>query len=100
MNNPFLTDDEDFYIEGEDPIEAEDSVGLNRDLAGVPLINSEIDFAELGLDDVAYVKAVTINGRPGFTIHAADGTPMAMTNDHDLAIAAVIQNDLLPMSVH
>lgn len=92
--------DDDFFIDGEEPIDGEGDLRPGMDLAGIPLINSEIDLASVGLDDVAYVKPVLINGMPGFTIHAADGTPMAMTNDRKMAFAAVIQNDLDPVSVH
>jgi hypothetical protein len=92
--------DDDYFIDGEEPIEDEGDLRPGTDVAGIPLVNSEIDLVALGLNDVAYVKAVLINGMPGFTIHAADGTPMAMTNDRKMAFAAVIQNDLDPVSVH
>lgn len=65
-----------------------------------PVIHSEIDLANWGINDVAYVKSATINGQSGFTIHAADGTTVALATDKELAIAAVIQNDLQPVSLH
>jgi hypothetical protein len=57
-------------------------------------------FAQLGLADIAYVKPVTVNDEHGFAIHAADGTPMGMVRDRDVAMAAVRQHDLEPVSVH
>jgi hypothetical protein len=61
---------------------------------------SEQQLAALGVSHIAYVKPVMVNGVLGFAIHAADGTPMAVTENRDVAIAAVMQHDLLPVSVH
>lgn len=58
------------------------------------------DFAALGLNIVAFVKPIEIEGEAAFGIHAADGTPMAVVSDHELAFAAIRQNDLEPVSVH
>ena len=54
----------------------------------------------LGMNDVAYVKLVDEDGTKGFSIHAADGTKMAVLPDRDLAFAVVRQNDMEPVSVH
>jgi len=54
----------------------------------------------LGVSHIAYVKAVMVNGVQGFAIHAADGTPMAVAGNRDVAIAAVVQHEMLPLSVH
>ncbi len=56
--------------------------------------------ASLGVQHIAYVKPVLVNGIQGFAIHAADGTPMGMAGNRDVAIAAVVQHELLPLSVH
>ncbi|HVC60761.1 MAG TPA: DUF1150 family protein [Acetobacteraceae bacterium] len=61
---------------------------------------SQEQFAQLGMTHVAYVKPVIINGTTGFAIHAADGTPMAMATDRDVAIAAIVQHEMLPALVH
>jgi hypothetical protein len=61
---------------------------------------SEQQLAALGVSQIAYVKPVTVNGVQGFAIHAADGTPMAVAGDRDVAIAAVVQHEMLPLSVH
>jgi len=55
---------------------------------------------QLGVAQIAYVKPVVMNGASGFAIHAADGTPMALTEDRDVAIAAILQREMLPVSVH
>lgn len=61
---------------------------------------SPTDLASLGLNNIAFVKPVLVEGEPAFGIHAADGTPMAIMAAHDLAFAAIRQNDLEPVSVH
>jgi hypothetical protein len=61
---------------------------------------SEQQLAALGVSQIAYVKAVMVNGVQGFAIHAADGTPMAVAGDRDVAVAAVMQHEMLAVSVH
>ena len=58
------------------------------------------EFATLGLNIVAFVKQIHVEGEVAFGIHAADGTPMAIVSDYELAFAAIRQNDLEPVSVH
>jgi hypothetical protein len=58
------------------------------------------DLATLGMQDIAYVKRVLVDGAPGYAIHAADGTQMALIPDRDVAFAVVRQNELEPVSVH
>jgi hypothetical protein len=61
---------------------------------------SEQQLAALGVSRIAYVKPVVLNGVQGFAIHAADGTPMAVAGDRDVAVAAVTQHEMLAVSVH
>jgi hypothetical protein len=56
--------------------------------------------AQLGVSQIAYVKAVTVNGEHGFAIHAADGTPMALAGNREIAMAAILQHEMHPLSVH
>jgi hypothetical protein len=56
--------------------------------------------AGLGVSQIAYVKPVMMNGVRAFAIHAADGTPMAVAGDCDLAVAAIRQHEMLPSLVH
>ncbi|HTB47121.1 MAG TPA: DUF1150 family protein [Acetobacteraceae bacterium] len=57
-------------------------------------------FAQLGMTHVAYVKPVIVNGASSFAIHAADGTPMALADNRDVAIAAIVQHEMMPALVH
>jgi hypothetical protein len=56
--------------------------------------------ASLGVSHIAYVKSIQVNGAQGFAIHAADGTPMAIAGDRDVALAAIRQHEMMPLSVH
>jgi hypothetical protein len=56
--------------------------------------------ARLGVAQIAYVKPVLMNGAPAYAIHAADGTPMAIAEDRDVALAAIRQHEMLPTLVH
>ncbi|MBI3453493.1 MAG: DUF1150 family protein [Rhodospirillales bacterium] len=59
------------------------------------------DFAALGVQDVAYVKPVVMAGDAvRFAIHAADGTPVAVLDNREVAFAAVRQHGLEPVSLH
>ncbi|MDI9408048.1 MAG: DUF1150 family protein [Candidatus Pacebacteria bacterium] len=58
------------------------------------------EFQTLGLNIIAFVKPIQVEGETAFGIHAADGTPMAIVSDYELAFAAIRQNDLEPVSVH
>ena len=58
------------------------------------------EFAILGMQDLAYVRRVTVADGVAFAIHAADGTEVAVLPDRETAFATVRQHDLEPMSVH
>lgn len=55
----------------------------------------------LGVSQLAFVKPVTLkDGEKAFGIFAADGTPMAVAEGEDLAIAAIQQHELAALRVH
>ena len=70
-------------------------------------------FANLGGGHIAYVRAIRSEEAaemfpqahlaPGlnlFTLHAADGTPIMLTDSREAAIANAMQNELVTLSVH
>jgi hypothetical protein len=61
---------------------------------------SAAQLAMLGMEEIAFVKPVMTEQGPAFSIHAADGTPIAIATDVKLAAAAIIQNDMQPSLVH
>jgi hypothetical protein len=82
-----------------------------------PLAMSEIEFASLGDGEIAYIKTLDaekaqriypqvegLEGLPDgikiFAVHAADGTPLALTDTHFAAIENAKEHNLEPVSVH
>jgi len=73
---------------------------MNNDTSIInPRHMSTRDLAAFGVQDLAFIKAVSVNDEVGYAIHAADGTQMALVNDRDVAFAAVRQHGLEPVSV-
>jgi len=58
------------------------------------------DLALLGMQSMAYLRAIMVDGTPGFGIFAADGTQVAFAPTRALAVATVREHDLEPVSVH
>lgn len=75
---------------------------------------SPTELALLGDGEVAYIKQVdpdaverlfpavddTPEGIDLYAVLAADGTPIALADSRNAAIANAIENDLVPLSVH
>ncbi len=61
---------------------------------------SPLEFARLGVSQIANIKPVVVQGAPAFAIHGADGAPLAVTPDRDLALAAIVQHEMVPISLH
>jgi hypothetical protein len=73
--------------------------------AGEPVVMnirhlSQQQLMQLGVSQIAYVKRVDTDAGVAFAIHAADGTPMAIAADQDVALAAIRQHEMLPALVH
>jgi hypothetical protein len=78
------------------------------------IVMTEKEFATLGGGVVAYIKTLTsdeasrmfpaIDGLPQginlFSLHAADGTPLALTDTRQAAIGHALDDDLEIASVH
>ena len=72
------------------------------------------ELALLGEGEVAYIKQLDLDdverlfpalddtpeGIDLFAVLGADGTPIALTDSRNAAIANAIENDLVPLSVH
>ena len=50
--------------------------------------------------NVAYVKAVVVDGQPMYAIHGGDGSALAMAPTRELAVAAIRQNGMDPVDAH
>ena len=61
---------------------------------------SDIDFASLGLDQIAYVREITIEGETVYSLNSADGRLLSMQTTPDLAASIARTNNLSPLTVH
>jgi hypothetical protein len=52
------------------------------------------------MQEIAYVRPVVVDGSACFGIYAADGTPMAIAGGLEVAIAAIMQHEMVPTQVH
>ena len=75
---------------------------LDQDLAqGIDIRKlTQAQLMQLGMSQLAYVKPVWMDGETAFAIFAADGSPMAVAADCDLAVAAIVQHEMVPALVH
>ena len=55
---------------------------------------------ELGLPRVAYLRAGMLDGQLVYAIHAADGTPMAIVEDVELAIELASEHGMAFVALH
>jgi hypothetical protein len=58
------------------------------------------ELALFGMQDIAYVKRAIGDGEAGYSVHAADGTQIAVFANRELAMVTVRHHDLEPLSVH
>jgi hypothetical protein len=82
--------------------------------ADIPPVMSEVELARLGGGEVAYIKPLSaveasqmfpmIEGLPKginlFSLHAADGTPIALTDTLQAAIGHAEEGELLIAPLH
>lgn len=57
-------------------------------------------FANLGAPDLAYIRSVETPQGTVWGIFAANGTQLGWAPERQLAFAAAVQNDLVPVSQH
>jgi hypothetical protein len=63
-------------------------------------ISAEQQLAQLGMQQIAYVKPVVFNGSACFAIHSADGALLAIARGLDVAITAIVQHEMEPVQLH
>jgi hypothetical protein len=64
----------------------------------LPIMASR-DFAELGIDQIVYIKPIKADGEQVFAVFAANGQEMALASDQNSAMAFAIQEDFTPLRV-
>jgi hypothetical protein len=57
------------------------------------------DFANWGIEDIAYLKPESEGGVAGYAIYSADGRHLAFAENRNVAKALVLENQLVPLFV-
>ena len=65
-----------------------------------PLASPPVGLAQLGLNQVAYIRRSVVNDVHTWTIHSASGVPLGSAENLDQAWVAVMQHGLEPLHVH
>jgi hypothetical protein len=69
------------------------------DTAGLKTLTQQ-DLAKLGFGEVAYVRAVTIQGEEIFAVMGADGRQIGLAGDRGSADMAAFDQDLVVVTIH
>lgn len=60
---------------------------------------SSQDFLNFGMQDIAYIREVSEEGKIGYSIHAANGMPLSVVYDMQDVLKLIFQNDLEAVTV-
>ena len=71
-----------------------------NDDATPAMASATVNFAQLGLNQVAYIRRAVINNVDVWSIHAATGDAIGAAHTFEQAWGAVMQNNLAPVRVH
>ncbi|HWL81907.1 MAG TPA: hypothetical protein VNR89_13230 [Roseomonas sp.] len=58
------------------------------------------EWARFGAEQIAYIRPILVDGNQAVAIHAADGTQIGAAPDTNLATAAILQHEMVPVLVH
>ncbi len=58
------------------------------------------ELAKIGVNSVAYIRQRVVDNKDMWFVYAAEGTELAYTDDKNKAISLILDNELIPVSVH
>jgi hypothetical protein len=62
--------------------------------------STPVNLAQLGLNQIAYVRRAVVDDQQIWSIHSAAGHPLGAAPTFEQAWGAVVQNELVPMYVN
>ena len=65
-----------------------------------PMASTPVDLADLGLDQVAYIRQAVIDNARVWSLHNAAGAQVGAAPTREQAVGAILHNDLMPLYVH
>ncbi len=72
------------------------STESETDSRTVEIGSTPVNLAELGLNQIAYVRRAVLNDQPVWSIHNAAGAPVGTAPTREQALGAILQHDLTP----
>lgn len=57
-------------------------------------------FRELGADNVAYIRETEFNGKIHYAITSAEGQAISLAPNMEVAVHAITEGDLEPVTLH
>jgi hypothetical protein len=89
MNDTYDNDRDDLDEEGSEQAVTADGVA-----------SAPVDFARMGLNQVAYTHQTVVNDLPVWGIYSASGDTLGAAQTFEQAWGAILQNNLEPVRVH
>ena len=86
-------------IASDDTDEEDTGPNVQTALTGV-IASTPVDFARLGITQMAYIRQTMVNDTAVWGIFSAAGDPLGAATSFDQAWGAVQQHNLQPMRVH
>jgi len=71
-----------------------------QDISKVLKDLSQSDFKSFGLEQLAYIRPVTVGNIPSYAIHSANGTKISVADSLEEAIVTARYRSLEPVAVH
>ena len=81
--------------ESVDPVNREDVVH-----SADPRQMTLAQLRRLGVPRLVYLRCGTVDGQAAFAVHAADGTPIAVVEDIEIAMELAFENNMVFVAVH
>ncbi len=58
------------------------------------------ELLSFGINDVAYIKELEIDGKKAYAVHGADGNPLYVSESKNTALSGIYFGDLNVVSLH
>jgi hypothetical protein len=81
-------------------IEQSGEAAPTNSLAPAEIASGQIKLAQLGLNQIAYVRRTVVDDAPAWAIYSAMGHPLGAAPTLEQAWGAIMQNNLQPVHVH
>ncbi|MBL8645080.1 MAG: hypothetical protein JNK21_14190 [Rhodospirillaceae bacterium] len=88
------------YDDDDNDLEQDNEAPETAAKADTAIGSAPVDFARMGLNQIAYVRQAVVNNVPVWSIYSAAGDALGAAQTFEQAWGAVQQNNLVPLRVH